>query len=404
MTKALRFISVSHKNASVTQREKFYIAEEDKHRLVSYLSERFNDIAGLLLLVTCNRTEVYFESTTTSAGEIRDAFIRFQKLHPQVHQGLFVVSDTTQTAVKQLLKVASGLDSKVTGDAEIIYQIKIAYQFSVAHHLQGSLLERAMQSVFKCHKRISNETHFRDGTTSVAYKSLKMIQDVFGKEKAQEAKILFIGAGDIVNQLFKYNSKFNFSNIYISNRTKSSALSLLDKYYGTWYPWAKVLENKFEDFDVIIAAAGNCHHLIKSINEHTGERLMIDLALPGNIAPEVTNTINTIFCDLDTISHELEETKEKRLAAMQLVEAIQDEELHVYEKWLETAPMREILANYKTSLNGKVISYLEAHETNVDEKKVKLVTDRVMRNLLKEPNLYIPDEIMNTLIEEKAYF
>ena len=404
MTKVLRFISVSHKNANVTQREKFYISEEDKPHIVAFLSSKFQDITGLLLLVTCNRTELYFESVSTSTNELRDAFIHYKKLHRSVNQDLFIVSDTTETTVKHLLKVASGLDSKVLGDAEIIYQIKKAYQFSITHHLQGSLLERSMQSVFKCHKRISNETHFRDGTTSVAYKSLKMIHDVFGKEKAHEAKILIIGAGDIVNQLFKYNSKFNFSHIYISNRTKSKALSLLDKYFGTWYEWTKVLENKFEDFDVIIAAVGNCHHLIKSIDDHTGKRLIIDLALPGNIAPAITNTANTIFCDLDTISHELEETKDQRLAAMQLVEVIQDEELNEYEKWLEVAPMREILSNYKTTLNGKVISYLEAHETIVDEKKVKLVTDRVMRNLLKEPNLYIPDDTINTLIEEQAYF
>jgi glutamyl-tRNA reductase len=100
----------------------------------------------------------------------------------------------------------------------------------------------------------------------------------------------------------------------------------------------------------------------------------------------------------------LEETRDQRLAAKQLVEIIKSEELNEYGKWLEVAPMREILASYKTTLNGKVISYLEAHEKKVDEKKVKLVTDRVMRNLLKEPNLYIPDDTMNALIEEQAYF
>ena len=102
------------------------------------------------------------------------------------------------------------------GDAEIIHQIKKAYHFSIAHKLQGSLLERALQTVFKTHKRISNETAFRDGTTSVAYKSLKVIRDCYSKTDAKSKKILFIGAGDIVKQLYKYNNKFNYNNILFS--------------------------------------------------------------------------------------------------------------------------------------------------------------------------------------------
>ena len=120
-----------------------------------------------------------------------------------------------------------------------------------------------MQTVFKSHKRISNETEFRDGTTSVAYKSLKMISDTFGKDHRQSKKILFIGAGDIVKQLFKYNSKFDYNDIYISNRTEEKAILLAKRYDCNVYPWEKVLENEFIGFDVIISAASNCHRLNK---------------------------------------------------------------------------------------------------------------------------------------------
>ncbi len=87
-----------------------------------------------------------------------------------------------------------------------------------------------MQTVFKSHKRISNETNFRDGTTSVAYKSLKVVSETYGKPHARIKKILFIGSGDIVKQLFKYNSKFNFNNIYVSNRTEPKAVVLANKH------------------------------------------------------------------------------------------------------------------------------------------------------------------------------
>ncbi len=177
MNKSLRYISISHKTASIAQREVFHILEVQRSELVTGICSAFSDISGLLLLVTCNRTEIYFESMNTSASLFLDYFINSIPAEKnEMTKFLFDKSDNTERTVKQLLEVTSGLLSSVLGDAEIVHQIKKSYQFSIENKLQGSLLERAMQTVFKSHKRISNETHFRDGTTSVAYKSLKALR------------------------------------------------------------------------------------------------------------------------------------------------------------------------------------------------------------------------------------
>ncbi len=400
---SLRYISISHKTATVTQREQFYISDPAKHGVVKHLCTVFPDVKGLLLLVTCNRTEVYFESEKTSTDSFRDEFISLiLKKRITESRVWFSQNDTTESTVMHLLKVSSGLDSKVLGDAEIICQIKKAYQFSIAHDLQGSLLERAMQSVFKCHKRISNETHFRDGTTSVAYKALKMIRTTYGREATKEKKILFIGAGEIVRQLFKYNSKFNFKQLYIGNRTKSKALSLTKMYECKLYDWKKVLANDFGDFDVIISGVSNRHHLITNANKNSKKRVFIDLALPANIDPVLAKMPHILFYDLDTISLELEDTKATRLAAIQKVALIKEEELQEYNKWYQEAPLRATLANYKIELNQKVTDYVEEHLEPMSEEQIKVITGRVMRNLLKESNLYIPDEEMKEIIAVHA--
>ena len=173
MSKTLRFISISHKTASVSKREEYHISDREKNSLITLIRTTFPDIAGLLLLTTCNRTEIYIETSETTAIELRDLLVNYKNRNLILDKNLFNLSNSTEGTVKHLLEVSSGLESSIVGDAEIIHQIKKAHQLAIANQLQGSILERAMQTIFKSHKRISNETEFRDGTTSVAYKSLK---------------------------------------------------------------------------------------------------------------------------------------------------------------------------------------------------------------------------------------
>ncbi len=405
MDKSLRYISISHKTASVTQREVYHIPEEEKENLVSMIRATFSDVAGLLLLVTCNRTEIYFESVDTTSGSLRDFLISETVGKGNTSRRLFSCGDTTKETVKHLLNVSSGLDSSVLGDVEIIHQIKKAYQFSIGCNLQGSLLERAMQTVFKSHKRISNETLFRDGTTSVAYKALKMITHTYDKSSAKEKKILFIGAGDIVKQLFKYNSKFSFTNIYVGNRTEEKAMALAKKYQAKVYSWKKVLANDFKDFDVIIGAASNCTDLVKRIPASGIDPvLLIDLAVPCNINKDTSRNKNALLYDLDTISMDLEDTKEKRTAAIGKVKEIIKEELLVYTQWLQSAPLRAFLAEYKILVNQKVTDYLETDSKKHDLQTVKTVTDRVIRRVKRRANPAMSLEEMNTVIAEQVSF
>lgn len=400
MNKSFRYISISHKTASVVQREYYHIYKEEKSSLAKLICNSFPDIVGLFLLATCNRTEIYFESAITSATALRDFFINLKiTKSTKTSKRLFRYSNITVETVRHLLEVSSGLTSSVLGDAEIIHQIKKAHQFSIKHQLQGSLLERAMQSVFKSHKRISNETHFRDGTTSVAYKSLKVIRDVFGKVSVKSNKILFIGAGDIVKQLFKYNSKFNFNNIYISNRTPQKAKILSNIYQCKTYDWEKVIVNDFKGFDVIISAASNCPNLIKKVPHKKQKVLLIDLAVPNNIDKALAQNDNIIFYDLDLISKELENNKEKRFAAISMVDKIISEELSIYREWLGRAGLRALLSEYKTAVNQKVMVFFN---TNTENEKIKIVTNHIMRKLMSQTKTLTSTSQMNVVISQQV--
>ncbi|WP_370477776.1 hypothetical protein [Tamlana flava] len=378
--KEFKFFGVSHKTASIAQRELFHLSEKEKERLVGLICSHFSDVTGLLILATCNRTEIYFESIRTNATEILKFFMNF-KGQPETAQIVFLQTNDTKSTIKHLLQVSSGLESMVLGDAEIIHQIKKAYQYSMQNKLQGSILERTIQTVFKTHKRISNETNFRDGTTSVAYKALKSIRDFYGKEEAKSRNILFIGAGDIVEQLFQYNSKFNFTNIHLSNRSSTKAKILAELNNAKIYPWNRVLQNNFNEFDVILSAVSNCPHLVTNISNTANKILLIDLGVPSNINEKLAIQKNITYYNLDTISYELHVTKIKRLEALDHINIILNEEREILIEWIEKAAYRKAIAAHKERVSKKIKNEL-IQSNSYSEKKAIELTNEIIKKII----------------------
>jgi len=131
------------------------------------------------------------------------------------------------------------------------------------------------------------------------------------------------------------------------------------------------------------------------------ETLLIDLAIPSNIDKKLAHNVNTICYDLDTISSELEGTKEKRFAAMDKVNNIINEELSIYQEWLKDAPFRQFLAEYKIVVKDKVKSYFNEASEDYNSKKIKTVTNQVMRKLMAETDLLKSKEKIDAIISEQ---
>ncbi|MEN8788902.1 MAG: glutamyl-tRNA reductase [Flavobacteriaceae bacterium] len=401
MNNRLRYISISHKSAALKERERYHFSDTAQKAWIEKIRAKFDDISGLLVLVTCNRTEIYFESEKTNADQLRHFIIKgtiANSHHQNSHS--FSISDETAESVRHILEVSSGLASSVLGDAEIIHQIKMAYQQSCNQHLQGSLLERCMQSVFKCHKRISNETRFRDGTTSVAYKTLKLIANTFDQTEKDDLKILFIGAGDIVKQLLNYNNKFGFRSVYVANRTAQKAEELTQKYGGYTYDWDRVLANDFKDFNAIVTAVSNRPNLVNSVARGTGKSIILDLAVPGNTDRNLADEPHIIHYDLDSIAKALKENHDNRMKSIHEVDSIIQEELQVYISWLEDAPDRKFLSEYKSEVINWVNTYLQNHRQKIEHDTAQLAINRIIRRAVKQRGKKIPEKEMELILEE----
>ncbi len=395
MKSELRYLSLSHLKAPVALRQRYALPEPAQEPLARQIQDDFPDIRGLLILTTCNRFECWFESATTRAAELLD-YLTAALEGPQAKQSCrerFEVSDQTDASVNHLFRVAAGLESAVLGDAEILHQIKRAFLKSVSWKLQGSLLERSLQSIFRLHKRISNETAFRDGTTSTAYKALKTISDEFGQQ-AHSKKILLVGAGDIIGQVLKYNDKFGFDNLYLTNRTEAKADTLARAHGVQSWPWARLKAGELESFDAIVSAVSHVPGLIRAGWATDRKVVLIDLAVPGNIDPLDKPGPLVSHYDLDAIAAQLQNTRVTRLEATERVAEILAEEETLFRNWYEKQPLRSQLAAWKPRVRAIVATYLN------DREQVRLESARIMRYLARDPELLKSPARIEMLIEE----
>lgn len=382
----LRYVGITHETARVAIRERFVLSKIAREQLRDSIMDRFS-VRGVLVLSTCNRTEIYFESDRVAPNKIRDHLISFVDnggTEPSVSSA-FILTDDSLESASFLLEVANGLKSAVVGDKQIISQVKEAYHAALRRGDQGSVLERACQAVFRSHKRIANESLYRSGSTSTAYRALKLVQHHYGSETLARKKLLVVGAGEIAKDVLSYTSKFSFGQVFVSNRTELKARQLASQFNAEVCPWPTVAANTLEEFDIIIAAVGNRRHLIKEAVNDSRERIYIDLAIPVNIAPALDSTSCKLY-NIDDIAgpiHQVIKQQEKALAeARQII----GEELDVFTQWLERGETRSFLRAYKEKAKQVILdSFPLRMKSNLPAGQLEQLAESLANKMIKRP-------------------
>ncbi|MEO1254475.1 MAG: glutamyl-tRNA reductase, partial [Bacteroidota bacterium] len=355
MENKLMYVGITHETAYVNERAYFAFSELQKKTLITQLKSEL-PIHAITILSTCNRTEIYFESNSISPFPVLHMLIAIvQKTHRiTIEDDLFQTYDNSIDTTNHLLHVANGLKSATVGDKQIITQVKQAYQEAIKQKNQGSLLERAFQAVFRSHKRITNESLYKQGSTSTAYSSLKMVESYFGKEEIKHKSVLIIGAGEIAQDLLMYLPKCQFWNVFIANRTAEKANKLAYKYQVNTYDWKYVKSNDFTSFDVVITAVSNQKYLVNQVENCDKKRLWIDLAMPCNINPLIKDAFNIVY-NVDQVTTQIRSINDLQKKAIPKVEAIIADELTIFSDWLKQDEFRTILRRYKHQVKQKIL-------------------------------------------------
>jgi glutamyl-tRNA reductase len=406
---SVKLIAISHETAELAQRAVFHLNEKEKQEFITGVKEAF-DINGILILATCNRTEIYFETNQTSTQEVLEYLLAFKNVlrsteyvsRNTYYENYFTLIDNTKGTIKHLLEVVSGLRSLVVGDMQIISQFKDAFLHCQNIGMQGQVLERMVQSVFKMHKRIQNETDFRKGSASTSYLALIAARQHFGKVNLATKKVLLIGAGEIIQDVAKYSEKFHFDSITLINRTKAKAEVIAAEYDFLIENW-KNLNQAVADADIIISGVSDQTNLVtktKELENFNGTKLFIDLGMPANIDANLATNPNFKLINIDQLNTKSEQVETNRQDAIDAVLMIIDTELATFQKWLNRLPANQSLGKLKNHIHNLLVQEMNTTFGHLPEADRLKLINRLSQQLIKQPAITLNKQGENNKLAE----
>lgn len=391
MENNFKVTGLSFKSTPIEVREKCALNEEESKRLIQFLH---GNVAAtdLLVLSTCNRTEVYYNHPNDLTNEIATAIALIKGANKAEVVAHLSCLGNNKEAVLHLFNVAMGLDAQVVGDIQISNQVKKAYQWSADEDTAGPFLHRLMHSIFYTNKRVVQETSFRDGAASVSYATKELIDDVTAEFKYPE--ILILGLGEIGQDVCR-NYVGSNKNITIANRTRVKAEALNAECGFRVIDFQFALEN-LSSFDVIISSvAHNAPVITKDLVEQfeiLSHKFFVDLSVPRSIETEIEEVHGALLYNIDNIQSKASEALNKRVAAIPDVKAIVDEAIADFEDWSKEMMVSPTIKKLKSALEDirqeEIKRYLKDAE-GTEAKVIDAVTKSMIQKIIKLPVLQL---------------
>jgi glutamyl-tRNA reductase len=323
-------VGISHKKTPLKVRERFSFT---KKRLGETLAElkKMDSVLGAVILSTCNRMEVYIHLANMNSGMEKVKKFLFgccRIKESDLNRHFYILK--SEDAVEHIFKVASGLDSQVLGETQVLGQVKaarvIARDIEVISNSLDAVFERAMQAG----KIVRTETKISKGNVSLGSAAIRMIEEKFSD--LQDKLVLIIGAGKIGTLVSRYLKEKRIKGIFVSNRTYTKACELAEDCGGEAVNFSHLRE-KLKKVDVVITSTSSPHLILgrEIVMEvmKTRERplLIMDLALPRDVAPEVREIQGVFLYDLDDLKSIVDENYNKRIEEARIADIIIRREL-----------------------------------------------------------------------------
>lgn len=325
---------LNHETAPVAAREAFALDETSLRRL--YRLFQLSASAEVILLSTCNRTEVYLFGTEADAVSVKTALSVFTGAPwPTAHS--FALDD--EAAVLHVLRVTAGLRSQVLGDAQILSQMKGAYHVAVEEDRVGAVLHRLMHTAFRSAKRVRTETALSEGAASISSLAVRAARLHFEREDGPGLagrRVLLLGVGEMGMAALKALACEGAS-LTVSNRSRERAEAAAALVRADVLDWDE-RHAAVAASDLVLVASGAPEPVLHaaSLPARTGEApcLVIDVALPRNVEPAVGEQAGYTLLDLDLLGRWRAQTAAARRSALPDAEAICDEGLAEFIAWV----------------------------------------------------------------------
>lgn len=315
----VQMVGCSHHNSPVEVRERLAFSPADVPRAIEQLRVRFPR-TEVVLLSTCNRIELY------TAGEEADScpsHLQIVEFMAEFHglSGVEIFDDlferTGEDAVRHLFTVAASLDSMVVGEAQILSQVKQAYELATVRESAGPLTHSIFQAAIRVAKRVAHETAINQKRVSIPSVAVSdFASQIF--ERFDDKHVLVIGAGEMGQETLRYLVDEGACDVTIINRSPERAAALAAEFHGTAAPWED-LDRLLVEADLLISTTGATQPIItleryKKIEHDRFQRplLMLDLAVPRDIDPAVGECLGVYLCSIDDLQGACEANRKAR--------------------------------------------------------------------------------------------
>lgn len=326
---------LNHRNARLDVRERFAVREEEMAEVLSRMRS-IEGVSGAVMLSTCNRVELYAASLCPMRA--LDGFRGILAERSGLEAPLYH-HDTPQ-AVRHLFRVASGLDSMVIGETEILGQVKRAYSVAKEAGAATRPLHKLFQLAFRVAKSVRTETQITSGPTSVGSVAVELAGKIFGDLSG--LRVLLLGAGEIGERTARSLQSRGVRSVVVSNRTYERASSLaaaiggMAMHFDHWGVAAA-------DADILISSTNAPEPLITPeklapVMKGRGERplFVIDLAVPRDADPAINEMEGVFLHDVDSLQQIAAESLEIRNKEVERCESLIESHVDGFVKWLES--------------------------------------------------------------------
>lgn len=367
---------ISYEKANTAIRS-LYAIDDAMHLRLIEKAKNLN-LPELFILSTCNRTEIC--GFAQDADQLINLLCSETKGDAETFKPLAYIKQGTD-AVRHLYCVASGLDSQILGDYEIISQVKQAARFAKEHQSLGTFTERLVNSILQVSKQIKTETKLSSGTVSVAFAVVQYLKHF---PEIEKKNILLLGVGKIGRNTCKNMINYlSTGNITLINRSPGAARSFAQMHGLSFAPFEQ-LSDYLKKADIILVATNANKPTIRKKDISKNTQLILDLSIPHNVSEDVKTIPGLQLINVDDLSQVQDNTLEARKKEIPKAMAIIEEQMQDFLYWYQMRKHAIVLKAMKKKI-AKIHSQEiknQKKKTSYNKEEVEEISSRIVQKTI----------------------
>lgn len=399
-------VGLSHKSAPIEVREKLYFPEDTLPAALGKLMS-YEGVRESMIVSTCNRVEIYASVQDSEKGvdRIKQFITDYHGISREALEGSLYVYPDAQ-GVRHTFRVASSLDSLVLGEAQILGQLKDAFDIALKAKTTSTILNKLIKKSISVAKRVRTETRLAEGAVSISSAAVELAKKIFGDLTGKT--VMLLGAGEMAELAAQHLLGNGVKNIMVANRTFERAEELAKEFKGDAI--------RFEHFpdhlvmvDILICATGAPQYVVKRdmVQKVIKDRrhkpiFMIDISNPRNIDPEVDKVDNVYLYDIDDLQSKVDVNTEGRAKEAERAEEIVTQEVETYLQWergLDAVPtivdLREKVEDIRKRELEKTLGTLNGI-TEDQKRAVDIMSQAIVNKMLHAPLVVLKQAAAST--------